>query len=220
MHIKAKITLFMGALIALTSIFGMLIAGNSLNMAGPESEDWAGELILKEQAPMTFGYNFEWSSIYNVFVENGKEVYLEVEGLTNDDGAYFESCEIYNDCDYYDKDGYIEGFQYIGVITVVDSGYYEISFTVVDGEDQDAESFVMIREESFGGAFGVLGGFVGCCVAFIVLSLGIILSFIKKEKGELRPKQVIIVGREEPKVVPELANTDEETKLEWWKDDS
>lgn len=215
----AKIIFSLGALLTLASIVGIVISGTSLNME-PESEDWSGELILKDQAPMTFGHQLEWSSIYNVFVEDGKEVNVEVESLTNVDGAYFESCEIYNDCDYYDKDGYIEGFQYIGEIFVNDSGYYDIRFTVVDSDDQDTNPYVMIREEKIGGIFGIIGGFVGCCVGIIVLSIGIILSFIKKEKGELRPKQVIIVGREESKIVPELVNADEETKLEWWEDGS
>ena len=100
----AKIIFSLGALLTLASIVGIVISGTSLNME-PESEDWSGELILKDQAPMTFGQELEWTSIYNVFVEEGKEVNVEVEGQTNIDGAYFESCEIYNDCDYYDEDG-------------------------------------------------------------------------------------------------------------------
>ena len=215
----AKIIFSLGALLTLASIVGIVISGTSLNME-PESEDWSGELILKDQAPMTFGQELEWTSIYNVFVEEGKEVNVEVEGQTNIDGAYFESCEIYNDCDYYDEDGYIEGFQYIGEIFVENSGYYEIHFTVVDGDDQDTNPYVMIREEKMVGVFGIIGGFVGCCVGIIVFSIGIGMLFLKKEKVELSPKKIIIVGREEQNITPELTNSEQENNEEWWKDDS
>ena len=215
----AKIIFSLGALLTLASIVGIVISGTSLNME-PESEDWSGELILKDQAPMTFGHQLEWSSIYNVFVEEGKEVNVEVESLTNVDVVYFEICEIYNDCDYYDKDGYIEGFQYIGEIFVDDSGYYDIRFTVVDGDDQDTNPYVMIREEKIGGIFGIIGGFVGCCVGIIVFSIGIGMLFLKKEKVELSPKKIIIVGREEQNITPELTNSEQENNEEWWKDGS
>ncbi len=219
MHKITKITLVLGALLALTSIVGIFIAGNSLNMASPDSEDWSGTLLWEGDTPSTFVDDFKWSAIYNVWVEIGSEEDIEIEVYNYEDGsqekAYrFVSCSELNDCGKYDLDGKIDGFVYIGEIVFDDSGTYEISITESNGENVG----IQIRQESITGAFGILGGFVGCCVAFIVLSIGIVLSFIKKEKGELRPKQVIIVGREKSKVVPELVNADEETKLEWWED--
>ena len=219
MHKITKITLVLGALLALTSIVGMFIAGNSLNMASPDSEDWSGTLLWEGDTPSTFVDDFKWSAIYNVWVEIGSEEDIEIEVYSNEDGIQdksyrFVSCSELNDCGIYDLDGKIDGFVYIGEIVFDDSGTYEISITESNGENVG----IQIRQESITGAFGILGGFVGCCVAFIVLSIGIVLSFIKKEKGELRPKQVIIVGREKSKVVPELVNADEETKLEWWED--
>ena len=219
MHKITKITLVLGALLALASIVGMFIAGNSLNMASPDSEDWSGTLLWEGDTPSTFVDDFKWSAIYNVWVEIGSEEDIEIEVYSNEDGTQdksyrFVSCSELNDCGIYDLDGKIDGFVYIGEIVFDDSGTYEISITESNGENVG----IQIRQESITGAFGILGGFVGCCVAFIVLSIGIVLSFIKKEKGELRPKQVIIVGREKSKVVPELVNADEETKLEWWED--
>jgi len=221
MHKITKITLFLGALLALTSIVGMFIAGNSLNIASPDSEDWSGTLLWEGDTPSTFVDDFKWSAIYNVWVEIGSEEDIEIEVYSYEDGTQdksyrFVSCSELNDCGIYDLDGKIDGFVYIGEIVFDDSGTYEISITESNGENVG----IQIRGESIIGAFGILGSFVGCCVAFIVLSIGIILSFIKKEKGELRPKQVIIVGREKSKVVPELVNADEETKLEWWEDGS
>ena len=221
MHKITKITLVLGALLALTSIVGIFIAGNSMNMASPDSEDWSGTLLWEGDTPSTFVDDFKWSAIYNVWVEIGSEEDIEIEVYNYEDGsqekAYrFVSCSELNDCGIYDLDGKIDGFVYIGEIVFDDSGTYEISITESNGENVG----IQIRQESITGAFGILGGFVGCCVAFIVLSIGIVLSFIKKEKGELRPKQVIIVGREKSKVVPELVNADEETKLEWWEDGS
>jgi hypothetical protein len=221
MHKITKITLFLGALLALTSIVGMFIAGNSLNMASPDSEDWSGALLWEGDTPSTFVDDFKWSAIYNVWVEIGSEEDIEIEVYSYEDGTQdksyrFVSCSELNDCGIYDLDGKIDGFVYIGEIVFDDSGTYEISITESNGENVG----IQIRGESIIGAFGILGSFVGCCVAFIVLSIGIILSFIKKEKGELRPKQVIIVGREKSKVIPELVNADEETKLEWWEDGS
>ena len=219
MHKITKITLVLGALLALTSIVGIFIAGNSMNMASPDSEDWSGTLLWEGDTPSTFVDDFKWSAIYNVWVEIGSEEDIEIEVYNYEDGtqekAYrFVSCSELNDCGIYDLDGKIDGFVYIGEIVFDDSGTYEISITESNGENVG----IQIRQESITGAFGILGGFVGCCVAFIVLSIGIVLSFIKKEKGELRPKQVIIVGREKSTVVPELVNVDEETKLEWWED--
>ena len=215
----AKITLVLGALIALTSIVGMFVAGNSLNMASPDSEDWSGTLLWEGETPATYVDDFKWSVIYNVWVEIGSEEDIDIEVYSYEDGTQdkgyrFVSCSELKDCEIYDLDGKIDGFVYIGEIVFDDSGAYEISITESNGDNVD----IQIREESITGTFGILGGFLGCCVAFIVLSIGIVLSFIMKEKGVLRPKQVIIVGREKSKVVPEVVNADEETKLEWWED--
>ena len=137
-----------------------------LDSMDPNDESWAGELMMKEQAPLDYEDNFEWTSIYNVFVEEGYEV--DVEVLNGGEKAYFESCDIWDDCDFYDYEGHQEGFQYIGEIIVEQSGTYEINF-IVNGDGE--EPTVMIREESITGVFGILGGFFGCCLGIIILSI-------------------------------------------------
>ena len=87
MHKITKITLVLGALLALTSIVGMFIAGNSLNMASPDSEDWSGTLLWEGDTPSTFVDDFKWSAIYNVWVEIGSEEDIEIEVYNYEDGT-------------------------------------------------------------------------------------------------------------------------------------
>lgn len=193
-----------------------------LDSMDPNDESWAGELMMKEQAPLDYEDNFEWTSIYNVFVEEGYEV--DVEVLNGGDNAYFESCDIWGDCDYYDNEGYQEGFQYIGEIIVDQSGTYEINF-IVNGDGE--EPTVMIREESITGVFGILGGFFGCCLGIIILSIGLIFALVLKDKKTLPPNKVMIVGREES-ITPLIdiqkddnndipQEIEDDSNPDWWK---
>jgi len=188
----------------------------------PNDESWAGELMMKDQASLDYEDNFEWTSIYNVFVEEGYEV--DVEVLNGGDNAYFESCDIWGDCDYYDNEGYQEGFQYIGEIIVDQSGTYEINF-IVNGDGE--EPTVMIREESITGVFGILGGFFGCCLGIIILSIGLIFALVLKDKKTLPPNKVMIVGREES-ITPLIdiqkddnndipQEIEDDSNPDWWK---
>ncbi len=222
MHIATKITLGIGSLVTIVSIFGLVIGGSMLDSMDPNDESWAGELMMKEQAPLDYEDNFEWTSIYNVFVEEGYEV--DVEVLNGGDNAYFESCDIWGDCDYYDNEGYQEGFQYIGEIIVDQSGTYEINF-IVNGDGE--EPTVMIREESITGVFGILGGFFGCCLGIIILSIGLIFALVLKDKKTLPPNKVMIVGREES-ITPLIdiqkddnndipQEIEDDSNPDWWK---
>ncbi len=222
MHIATKITLGIGSLVTIVSIFGLVIGGSMLDSMDPNDESWAGELMMKDQAPLDYEDNFEWTSIYNVFVEEGYEV--DVEVLNGGDNAYFESCDIWGDCDYYDNEGYQEGFQYIGEIIVDQSGTYEINF-IVNGDGE--EPTVMIREESITGVFGILGGFFGCCLGIIILSIGLIFALVLKDKKTLPPNKVMIVGREES-ITPLIdiqkddnndipQEIEDDSNPDWWK---
>ena len=222
MHIATKITLGIGSLVTIVSIFGLVIGGSMLDSMDPNDESWAGELMMKDQAPLDYEDNFEWTSIYNVFVEEGYEV--DVEALNGGDIAYFESCDIWGDCDYYDNEGYQEGFQYIGEIIVDQSGTYEINF-IVNGDGE--EPTVMIREESITGVFGILGGFFGCCLGIIILSIGLIFALVLKDKKTLPPNKVMIVGREES-ITPLIdiqkddnndisQEIEDDSNPDWWK---
>lgn len=222
MHIATKITLGIGSLVTIVSIFGLVIGGSMLDSMDPNDESWAGELMMKDQAPLDYEDNFEWTSIYNVFVEEGYEV--DVEVLNGGDNAYFESCDIWGDCDYYHNEGYQEGFQYIGEIIVDQSGTYEINF-IVNGDGE--EPTVMIREESITGVFGILGGFFGCCLGIIILSIGLIFALVLKDKKTLPPNKVMIVGREES-ITPLIdiqkddnndipQEIEDDSNPDWWK---
>ena len=193
-----------------------------LDSMDPNDESWAGELMMKEQAPLDYEDNFEWTSIYNVFVEEGYEV--DVEVLNGGEKAYFESCDIWDDCDFYDYEGHQEGFQYIGDIIVDQSGTYEINF-IVNGDGE--EPTVMIREESITGVFGILGGFFGCCLGIIILSIGLIFALVLKDKKTLPPNKVMIVGREES-ITPLIdiqkddnndipQEIEDDSNPDWWK---
>ena len=222
MHIATKITLGIGSLVTIVSIFGLVIGGSMLDSMDPNDESWAGELMMKEQAPLGYEDNFEWTSIYNVFVEEGYEV--DVEVLNGGGKAYFESCDIWDDCDFYDYEGHQEGFQYIGDIIVEQSGTYEINF-IVNGDGE--EPTVMIREESITGVFGILGGFFGCCLGIIILSIGLIFALVLKDKKTLPQNKVMIVGTEESTTssldIQKDDNTDISQEIEndsnpdWWK---
>ena len=222
MHIATKITLGIGSLVTIVSIFGLVIGGSMLDSMDPNDESWAGELMMKDQASLDYEDNFEWTSIYNVFVEEGYEV--DVEVLNGGDNAYFESCDIWGDCDYYDNEGYQEGFQYIGEIIVDQSGTYEINF-IVNGDGE--EPTVMIREESITGVFGILAGFFGCCLGIIILSIGLIFALVLKDKKTLPPNKVMIVGREES-ITPLIdiqkddnndipQEIEDDSNPDWWK---
>ena len=193
MHIATKITLGIGSLVTIVSIFGLVIGGSMLDSMDSNDESWAGELMMEEKAPLDYEDNFEWTAIYNVFVEEGYDVNVEV--LNGGDNAYFESCDIWGDCDFYDFDGKQEGFQYIGEIIVDKSGTYKISF-IVNGDNEESPT-VMIREESITGFFGILGGSFGCCCGIVILIIGLILALTLKDKKVVNPNKVMIVGREE-----------------------
>jgi len=179
--------------------------------------------MMEEKAPLDYEDNFKVTSIYYVFIEEDYDVDIEV--LNGGGNAYFESCEIYNDCDYYDFNGKQEGFQYIGDIMVDKSGTYKISF-IVNGDNEESPT-VMIREESITGFFGILGGSFGCCCGIVILIIGLILALTLKDKKVVNPNKVMIVGREES-ITPLIdiqkddsndipQEIEDDSNPDWWK---
>ena len=85
----------------------------------------------------------------------------------------------------------------------------------------------MIREESITGVFGILGGFFGCCLGIIILSIGLIFALVLKDKKTLPQNKVMIVGTEESTTssldIQKDDNTDISQEIEndsnpdWWK---
>jgi hypothetical protein len=218
-----KITLGIGSLVTIVSIFGLVIGGSMMDSMDPNDENWAGELMMEEKAPLDYEGNFKVTSIYYVFIEEDYDV--DVEVLNGGGNAYFESCEIYNDCDYYDFNGKQEGFQYIGDIMVDKSGTYKISF-IVNGDNEESPT-VMIREESITGFFGILGGSFGCCCGIVILIISLILALTLKDKKVVNPNKVMIVGREES-ITPLIdiqkddsndipQEIEDDSNPDWWK---
>ena len=170
-------------------LFGLGFAGlmvgsflDNLESSPPSSEDWSGTLMFEGDTSTTFEGEFKWAKSYNIFVEDGANVSVEV--LNSDTDNIFESCELDDDCDMFDVDGYIDGYHYIGCLDFdgVGAGTYELSFTEENGEVVD----VMIREEGGFAAFlAQAAGLIVCSTGFIVLIIGSILSKVMKENPKV-----------------------------------
>jgi len=123
---------------------------------GATPTDYEGQMVLDEQAPGTYELEIitYFEKEYNVYVENGKEVEVEVEILNNDySGAHFQTCEDYQDCDVIEENAPMEGFECIGRIYGGEGDdTYSIRFTMTDNET----AAVMIREVAVEEEFGPL----------------------------------------------------------------
>ena len=162
-----------------------------VDSTSPSSEDWSGTLMFKGSTPTTFEGEFKWAATYNVFVQDGSNVTVEV--LNSDIDDIFWPCDLDGECDGFDVDGHIDGYHYIGDLDFEEegtgiynpftkSGTYEISFTEENGETVN----VMIREDtSFEGFLVVAGGAFSCFAGIIILIIGGILSMVMKEKQKV-----------------------------------
>lgn len=165
--------------------FAGLMLGNfliNLDSSPPSSEDWSGTLMFEGNTSTTLESEFKWGKNYNIFVEDGANVSVEV--LNSDTDDIFESCEVDDDCDMYDVDGYIDGYHYIGDLDFDDvgAGTYEISFTEENGEVVD----VMIREEGgFAAMLALAAGVIVCSTGVFVLIIGAILAKVIKENTQV-----------------------------------
>ncbi len=168
--------------------FAALMLGNfldNLEASPPSSEDWSGTLMFEGNTSTTLESEFKWAKTYNIFVEDGANVSVEV--LNSDTDDIFDPCEIDDDCDMYDVDGYIDGYHYIGCLEFdgVGTGTYEISFTEENGEVVD----VMIREEGGFAAtlafFAFFAGLIVCFTGVFVLIIGAILAKVIKENTQV-----------------------------------
>ena len=128
----------------------------SLYELGSSPTDYEGQMVFDEQAPGTYELEIitYFEKEYNVYVENGKEVEVEVEILNNDySGAHFQTCEDYRDCDIIEENAPMEGFECIGRIYGGEGDdTYSILFTMADNET----AAVMIREVAVEGEVGSL----------------------------------------------------------------
>tara|TARA_B100000767_G_C19704901_1_gene510081 strand:- start:94 stop:1338 length:1245 start_codon:yes stop_codon:yes gene_type:complete len=153
-----KITTILGAAMILGSLLGVYLLSD-----GVSNDDLPGQLIIQDQAPFTFQHEFEWNTVYDVYIEEGKEVEVEVSGDSTSEGE-FASCEDNSEyCTYYvGQIGSVTGFQYVGELFFPTSGIYEVNFTMLG--DDHAEVMILsnggIGSFDFGPILGVLCGII------------------------------------------------------------
>ena len=168
-------------------ILAFAIGGAVFSDVSPDSEDWSGTLKWEGTTPTTYTGEFDWTHIYNVWVEEGSSVQVEV--IDGDDENRFKSCEELEDCWIFDEDGAIPGFEYIGEVSFMDSGTWQVEFSGDNNVD------VMIRDDdSFGGFLGILGGGGVCCLGIFFLLIGGILAATMRDKpkAELSPVSPVV----------------------------
>ena len=208
MRTAPKVMLGLGGVMLVIGILAFAIGGAVISDVSPDSEDWSGTLKWEGTTPTTYTGEFDWTHIYNVWVEEGSSVQVEVIG--GDDENRFFSCEELEDCGIFDEDGAIPGFEYIGEVSFIDSGTWQVEFNGDNNVD------VMIRDDdSFGGFLGIFGGGGVCCFGILFLLIGGILAATMKDKPKVEMSPIVPVGTEDVVVVHD---SPPQSDGEWWKE--
>ncbi len=159
-HMKTapKITLILGGIMLVGSIIAVVV--------GFGSADLDGEEVFSGDAPTTWAAELDYMSIYDVYVEDGSDVSVEIEN-GGQDNAFVPCAGI--ECDANSRVGY----QFVGTLQVIDSGLYEVSF--------DGTGSVVVYEIEAGGLIAAgLGFWCGCC-SLLVLIIGFIMALVMKD---------------------------------------
>ena len=208
MRTAPKVMLGLGGVMLVIGIFAFAIGGAVISDVSPDSEDWSGTLKWEGTTPTTYTGEFGWTHIYNVWVEEGSSVQVEVIG--GDHENRFFSCEELEDCGIFDEDGAIPGFEYIGEVSFMDSGTWQVEFSGDNNVD------VMIRDDdSFGGFLGIFGGSGVCCFGILFLLIGGILAATMKDKPKVEMSPIVPVGTEDVVVVHD---SPPQSDGEWWEE--
>ena len=208
MRTAPKVMLGLGGVMLVIGILAFAIGGAVISNVSPDSEDWSGTLKWEGTTPTTYTGEFDWTHIYNVWVEEGSSVQVEVIG--GDDENRFFSCEELEDCWIFDEDGAIPGFEYIGEVSFMDSGTWQVEFSGDNNVD------VMIRDDdSFGGFLGIFGGGGVCCFGILFLLIGGILAATMKDKPKVEMSPIVPVGTEDVVVVHDSPS---QSDGEWWEE--
>jgi uncharacterized membrane protein len=140
-----------------------------------DSFDESGEVVWEGSSPATFEGDLLAMSIYEVLIEDGRRVDVELIG---DDGETntFTPCEV--SCGASEDPGYYLA----GTIMVSDGGTWKIRFSgdVVGDSDLMIKEFKIpfFVEESVSVLFGV----GGCCISIVFLVAGVIVGFSSKRE--------------------------------------
>ena len=208
MRTAPKVMLGLGGVMLVIGILAFAIGGAVISDVSPDSEDWSGTLKWEGTTPTTYTGEFDWTHIYNVWVEEGSSVQVEVIG--GDHENRFFSCEELEDCGIFDEDGAIPGFEYIGEVSFMDSGTWQVEFSGDNNVD------VMIRDDdSFGGFLGLFGGGGFCCFGILFLLIGGILAATMKDKPKVEMSPIVPVGTEDVVVVHD---SPPQSDGEWWEE--
>ena len=208
MRTAPKVMLGLGGVMLVIGILAFAIGGAVISDVSPDSEDWSGTLKWEGTTPTSYTGEFDWTHIYNVWVEEGSSVQVEVIG--GDDENRFFSCEELEDCWVFDEDGAIPGFEYIGEVSFMDSGTWQVEFSGDNNVD------VMIRDDdSFGGFLGIFGGGGVCCFGILFLLIGGILAATMKDKPKVEMSPIVPVGTEDVVVVHD---SPPQSDGEWWEE--
>ena len=208
MRTAPKVMLGLGGVMLVIGILAFAIGGAVISDVSPDSEDWSGTLKWEGTTPTTYTGEFDWTHFYNVWVEEGSSVQVEVIG--GDDENRFFSCEELEDCGIFDEDGAIPGFEYIGEVSFMDSGTWQVEFSGDNNVD------VMIRDDdSFGGFLGLFGGGGFCCFGILFLLIGGILAATMKDKPKVEMSPIVPVGTEDVVVVHD---SPPQSDGEWWEE--
>ena len=176
MHVMTKVTLGLGVVLFVISSIAFVIGGATIDSALGEDTGTVGNDYWTGDTSSGFNGGLRWDAIYYVFVEEGYDVEIDVSG-----SGYFESCEVWGDCELYDV---FPGYDYIGDIGVDTSGEYEVEFSETQGRIID----VKMTEEDIpvGGLLGAFGGCCGICGALFLLIIGGVLALTLKDQPKVQ----------------------------------
>ena len=223
MHKVADTIKGIGAILLLLGAVAVWM-GVSIDDGIPPESGWSGTLMWEGTTPATFEGEFSGFSTYYVWVKKSgiydEEFDVSVEVL-NATAMYFVSCEEWDGEEWDEPCKAIPGYEYIGEIYLEDmwdAGTYEVQFT----DENGGEAAVMIREDSDGGGFVLIGGLFGCSIGILLLAIGGILSFFTKENKSAYIEPIISESIDRP---PINSEEDQERGVEtpdkeWWKDDT
>jgi hypothetical protein len=177
MHVATKITLGGGSVLFLISVAVLVVGSNG--MVDTFSEiDSNGDEYWTGNTPTTFSGELSQMSIYYVFIEEGRDVSVELIG--EDAYSRFYPCDEDDSCDLL----YVPGYTYVGDISVASSGTWEIKFSgdVVGDSDVMIRSFTMPINE----LIGMAAGCGGLCGALLLLIIGGVTAFTLKDKTKVQ----------------------------------
>lgn len=151
---------------------------------GSPSTDYQGELVFDDQAPGTYElemYN-PFFNYYNVYVEEGKSVNLELLN-GNEFGASYQTCEEFGECDLIEENAPMEGFVCIGRLYGGEAEFdsYSIRFSVAENDSAEIKINQVKATEEYSAAFQLIP------ILVPLLIFGYVSLIMRTKKGSTSP---------------------------------